>query len=119
SEHKGRDQEKEEPPTVAEDQIRYHLRNMKVHKSVGPAELHPQVLMELVDEVAKPLCIVFEKLWQFGGVPADWKRGSITPIFKKRKKGNYSPVSLTSMLSKIMEQILLETMLRQMENKEV
>jgi len=54
--------------------------------------------------------------------PVDGKRGNVMHIFKKEKKGylgNYRPVSLTFVASKIMEQIPLETKPRHIEKKEV
>lgn len=63
SESKGRDGGNEVPPTVGGGQVRDHLRDLHVHKCVGPDEMHPRVLKELSEEVAKPLSIRSEKSW--------------------------------------------------------
>lgn len=89
-------------------------------KNAEDDEIHLQVLRELLDKVAEPLCIIFEIHSSAVKFPLTGKGG--TPIFIKGKAGyveNYRPISLTSLLSKIMEQILLENTLRHMENKDM
>lgn len=88
---------------------------MKVHKSMGHNELYLQVLRELTDQVAKPLSVICEKMWQFSD-------GKLKLHFYKAKKedpGNCKLGNLTSVPGKSMEQILLETIQRLMESKEV
>ena len=63
-----------------------HPRNLNICNSVGPKEMHSRVLRELAIIVAKTLSVVFEKSWQSGEVPGDWKNGNVTPIFKRRRK---------------------------------
>jgi len=86
--------------------VRDHLSNLDAHKSMGPDGMHPRVLRQLVDVVAEPLSVIFERSQRTEEVPEDWRKDSVTPIFKKGKKedpGNYRPVSLTSTLGKVME----------------
>jgi len=85
-------------PLVEEDCVTDHLNNLNAQKSMGPSGMHPRVLRKLADVIAEPLSIIFERSWRAGEVPEDWRKASVTPIFKKGKKedpGNYRPVSLT------------------------
>ena len=52
----------------------------------------------------------------------DWKLVNVTPIYKKDQKedpGNYRPVSLTSVLRKVMEQIILSVIMCHIQDNQV
>ncbi|XP_050792312.1 myoD family inhibitor domain-containing protein isoform X1 [Gopherus flavomarginatus] len=109
-------------PSVEKEVVQDYLEKLDEHKSMGPDALHPRVLKELVDVIAKPLVIIFENVWRSGKVPNDWKKANVVPIFIKGKEedpGNYRPVSLSSMPGKIMEQVLKESILKHLEEKKV
>ena len=62
------------PPTVTEDQVWDHLRNLNVHKSMGPDEMLPRVLRELADVFDKTLSMTLKRSWQLGKVPGHWRK---------------------------------------------
>ncbi|KAK4828225.1 hypothetical protein QYF61_024720 [Mycteria americana] len=81
-----------------------------VSLSYNPDGIHPRVLRELEEALTKPFSILYQQFWITREVPVDWRLGNVMPIYKKGQKedpGNYRPVSLTSVLGKVMEQIIL------------
>ena len=78
-------------------------------------------MRELAEVIAALLSIIFEKSWRMGEVPEDWRIASVTPVFKKGKEdlGNYRPVRITSIPTKVMEQLVLDTISRQLKEKKV
>ncbi|GAB0207699.1 mitochondrial enolase superfamily member 1 [Grus japonensis] len=113
---------KEDFPLVEEDRVREHLGKLNIHKSMGSDGMHPRVLREMADVIAKQLLIIFERSWRTGEVPEDGRKANVTLVFKKGKKedpGNYRPVSLTSIPGKMMEQLILDVISKHVEEKKV
>lgn len=52
---------------MEEDQIREYLNKLDKQQSVGPNEMHSQVLRELADVILRALSVVFERSWWLGG----------------------------------------------------
>ncbi|GAB0209535.1 mitochondrial enolase superfamily member 1 [Grus japonensis] len=116
-----RDREHNKPPIIQEEAVHDLLCHLDTHKSMGPDGIHLRVLRELAEELAKPLSIIYQQSWLTGEVPDDWRLANLMPIYKKGQKedpGNYRPVSLTSVLGKIMEPFILSALTRQVQDNQ-
>ncbi|KAK4832343.1 hypothetical protein QYF61_021872 [Mycteria americana] len=70
-------------PFVDTEFMRDQLYQLNVHKSMGPDGIHPRVLKELADVMAGPLSMIYQRSWESGEVPADWKLANVIPVYKK------------------------------------
>ena len=70
--------------------------------------LNAKLLMETVEQIRIPLATAFNLSLKEGVVPFEWKKANIIPIFKngsRNKSDNYRPVSLTSVICKLLERL--------------
>ena len=85
------------------------LSNLNVTNASGPDNISCKILDELSTELTPVLCNIFQQSIHTGQTPYDWTTTLVTPIFKKGNHhlvGIYRPVSLTSVLCKILEHII-------------
>ena len=90
------------------------LKSLNVSKTCGPDNCHPFFLKECAEEIYLPLTDIFHKSLSSGVIPDDWKKANSTCIFKKGNKqdpGNYRPVSLTSVICKLLERMVRKKLL--------
>jgi hypothetical protein len=96
---------------ITEDSVKKQLKRLKSDKAAGSDGIPPLLLVEAADALALPVSIIFRKSLSEGRIPDDWRTANVTPIFKKGSKlspNNYRPVSLTSVLCKVMEALVRE-----------
>jgi Reverse transcriptase (RNA-dependent DNA polymerase)/Endonuclease-reverse transcriptase len=89
--------------------VKDKIKRLRVDGAAGPDRIGPLLLKRLVEEIAWPLTRVMRASLREGSVPEDWRTANVAPIFKKGSKsdaGNYRPVSLTSVSSRLMESII-------------
>ena len=94
---------------VTENKVKLLLKQLNVSKSTGPDNFHPRFLKETADNISYPITILFNKSLSEGSLPSDWKLANVTCIFKsgdKTKSSNYRPISITSILCRMLESII-------------
>ena len=82
---------------------------LKINKAPGPDGLHPYVFKACANSLCKPLTILYTQSISSGVLPDEWKQAHVVPIFKKGQRNqasNYRPISLTSLVVKILESII-------------
>lgn len=78
--------------------------------SPGRHDICYEMIKRLSETSLDLISSLFNKVWESGKLPADWKHGIIVPIAKPGKKhtqqNNYRPIALTSNLGKLMVRML-------------
>ena len=103
---------------IDEALVRKKLSELNVNKSPGPDELHPKLLNELREVLAEPLMELFKSSLDQGIVPQGWKEATVSPLYKKGKRDkpeNYRPVSLTSIVGRILESIIKDKIVEHLD----
>ena len=85
------------------------MRKMKNKTSSGPDGFSPTLVKNIGSCLVYPLNFIYTSFMSVGKVPMAWKVSIVTPIYKSglaSDPGNYRPIALTSIFSKLMERII-------------
>lgn len=102
--------------------VRRELRQLNPSKATGPDGIPARVLKSCADELCRPLARLFSLCFYKETQPRSWKVARVVPVYKKKSKSlpqNYRPVSLLSILSKVMESIVNRQVMNFLEKHEV
>ena len=104
---------------VTRERVEHLLKAVDVKKASGPDYASPKVLRHCSSELAGPLTEIFsscvlENLW-----PSIWKEARVVPVHKKKSRSdpcNYRPISLLSVVGKVFERIVVETLTHHLDD---
>ena len=92
-----------------------HISNIICKLNPNKAHGHDGISIRMIqlsrESIVKPLFILFRNCFEASVFPNEWKKGNIIPVYKKGDKqivGNYRPISLLPIFSKIFERIIFD-----------
>ena len=102
--------------------VQRELQRLVASKATGPDNIPARVVKTCADVLCTPLSKLFALCFAKGRQPAIWKTARVVPVYKKKSKSspsNYRPVSLLSILSKVMESIVNRSAVNFLERENV
>ena len=98
------------------------LKHLKPHKASGPDDIPTRLLIMVAEEIAPMLTTIFQTSLDTATVPSDWREALIAPLYKKGPRNipaNYRPVSLTSVVSKMLEHIIFSSTMKHLNSHKI
>ncbi|KAG1458102.1 hypothetical protein G6F56_006469 [Rhizopus delemar] len=87
------------------------LKRLARRKAPGADHLRTEMLLPIAKDIIPVITLLFQLCWKWSTVPLAWRTAQVIPIFKKGNPmdpGNYRPISLTSIMRKLLELCLQE-----------
>lgn len=89
----------------------------------GPDDIHPFMLKHMHETSKQYLMNILQHIWTMHKFPSQWKRAIILPIHKagkpKLNPESYRPISLTSCVCKVMENIINQRLAWHIEQRQL
>ncbi|KAK4324575.1 hypothetical protein Pmani_004786 [Petrolisthes manimaculis] len=106
--------------SLSEAEVRSSLSALEEVKAVGPDGVSPRVLRRCSKELTSPLTKLFRAILHHNQWPRLWKTSHVVPVHKKGSRSevtNYQPVSLLSVISKVLEGIITQRLTTHLEEQ--
>ena len=107
---------------IVYEEVEAAIQRLKAGKSPGPDDMYPELFMNASENLKKAILYIFNSSWTAGQLPLEWRCASVKFLRKQGKTDYYSPssyrpISLTSVLGKLMERIVLSRLEAYVEGK--
>ena len=104
---------------ISVNDVEKSLMNIKVSKAVGPDAIPNWELRDIAGILSAPICAMFNSSISQSSLPSVWKSADVIPLPKVANpdciKKDIRPISLTPVLSKILERFVCDTLWKYME----
>ena len=103
---------------VTPEQMSTLLKSVNAGKATGLDNIPARFVKDGTIVISKPLCHIFNMSVNSGVFPNELKSARVVPLYKKGSKtcsGNYRPVSILSIVSKVYERIVYYKLINYIE----
>ena len=102
----------------SEQEVMEIIASLNIFKASGPDQISVRMIKGTASSIAPVLAQFFNVSIKSGRIPSAWKASIIVPIPKgpsNTDPSNYRPISLLSVISKMLEKIICDRVLRNLE----